>query len=302
MIRENGQGLGQDHAATQCESESALSVGAHPLREMKMIRLRGLLAGLCTIAVTVAWLITPPLAPRMALAETAPALTPEQKALVEQTVKEYIIAHPEIVQDALLELDKRQKESETAAVKTALKTEAKAIYDVSAGTVVGNPKGDVTLVEFFDYNCPYCRRAMTTLDALLKSDPKLRIVLRDLPIVHPPESVEVAKIALAAKNQLPAEKFWDFHKKLFSASRIVAKPQALQVAKEAGLDMGRLDKDSESDVVKAALIDSDRLSQILNLRGTPAFVLGDEVVFGAQDEEEMKAQIGAVRQCGKTVC
>jgi protein-disulfide isomerase len=269
---------------------------------MKMIRLRGLLAGLCTVAVTVAWLITPPLAPRMALAETAPALTPDQKALVEQTVKEYIIAHPEIVQDALLELDKRQKEAETAAVKTALKTEAKAIYDVSAGTVVGNPKGDVTLVEFFDYNCPYCRRAMTTLDALLKSDPKLRIVLRDLPIVHPPESVEVAKIALAAKNQLPPEKFWDFHKKLFSASRIVAKPQALQVAKDAGLDMGRLDKDAESDVVKAALIDSDRLSQILNLRGTPAFVLGDEVVFGAQDEEEMKAQIGAVRQCGKTVC
>jgi protein-disulfide isomerase len=265
---------------------------------MKMIRLRGLLAGLCTVAVTVAWLI----APHMALAETAPALTPEQKALVEQTVKEYIIAHPEIVQDALLELDKRQKEAETAAVKTALKTEAKAIYDVSAGTVVGNPKGDVTLVEFFDYNCPYCRRAMTTLDALLKSDPKLRIVLRDLPIVHPPESVEVAKIALAAKNQLPPEKFWDFHKKLFSASRIVAKPQALQVAKDAGLDMGRLDKDAESDVVKAALIDSDRLSQILNLRGTPAFVLGDEVVFGAQDEEEMKAQIGAVRQCGKTVC
>jgi len=206
------------------------------------------------------------------------------------------------VQDALLELDKRQKEAESAAVKTALKTEAKAIYDTSAGTVVGNAKGDVTLVEFFDYNCPYCRKAMTTLDALLKSDPKLRVVLRDLPIVHPPESIEVAKIALAAKNQLPPDKFWDFHKKLFSASRLVAKPQALQVAKEAGLDMARLDKDAESDMVKTALIDSDRLSQILNLRGTPAFVLADEVVFGAQDEDEMKAQIGAVRQCGRTVC
>jgi protein-disulfide isomerase len=281
------------------EGERALSEeGARPLREMKMNRLRGLLAGLGTLALTVALLVVP----RMASAENAPAFSPEQKALIEQTVKEYIIAHPEIVQDALLELDKRQKEAETAAVKTALKTEAKAIYDASAGTVVGNPKGDVTLVEFFDYNCPYCRRAMTTLDALLKSDPKLRIVLRDLPIVHPPESVEVAKIALAAKNQLPPEKFWDFHKKLFSASRLVAKPQALQVAKEAGLDMARLDKDAESDIVKAALIDSDRLSQILNLRGTPAFVLGDEVVFGAQDEDEMKAQIGAVRQCGRTMC
>ena len=271
---------------------------ARPLREMKMIRLRGFLAGLGTIAVATALLMTP----RLVFAEDAPSFTPEQKALIEQTVKEYIIAHPEIVQDALLELDKRQKEAESAAVKTALKTEAKAIYDVSAGTVVGNPKGDVTLVEFFDYNCPYCRKAMTTLDALLKSDPKLRIVLRDLPIVHPPESIEVAKLALAAKNQLPPDKFWDFHKKLFSASRLVGKPQALQVAKEAGLDMARLDKDAESDMVKTALIDSDRLSQILNLRGTPAFVLGDEVIFGAQEEDEMKAQIGAVRQCGRTVC
>jgi protein-disulfide isomerase len=263
-----------------------------------MIRSRGLLCALAALAVAVA----SPGISCMARAETAPAFTPEQKALVEQTVKDYIIAHPEIVQDALLELDKRQKEAENAAVKTALKTEAKAIYDVSAGTVVGNPKGDVTLVEFFDYNCPYCRKAMTTLDALIKGDPKLRILLRDLPIVHPPESIEVAKIALAAKNQLPPEKFWDFHKKLFSASRLVAKPQALQVAKDAGLDMARLDKDADSDLVKAALVDSDRLSQILNLRGTPAFVLGDEVVFGAQDDEEMKSQIAAVRQCGRTVC
>jgi protein-disulfide isomerase len=263
-----------------------------------MIRSRGFFAGLAAIGVVTA-LAMPS---RSVLAENAPTFTPDQRAVIEQTVKEYIIAHPEIVQDALLELDKRQKEAESAAVKTALKTEAKAIYDVNAGTVVGNPKGDVTLVEFFDYNCPYCRKAMTTLDALLKSDPKLKIVLRDLPIVHPPESIEVAKIALAAKNQLPPDKFWDFHKKLFSASRIVAKPQALQVAKDAGLDMARLDKDAESDVVKAALIDSDRLSQILNLRGTPAFVLGDDVVFGAQDDEDMKAQIAAVRQCGKTVC
>ncbi|SED04326.1 Protein-disulfide isomerase [Rhizobiales bacterium GAS188] len=262
---------------------------------MLMIRLRGVLAALAAVLALGA--VTLP-----ARAETAPTFTPEQKIAIEQMVKDYIMAHPEVVQDALLELDKRQKETENAAVKTAVKTEAKAIYDTNAGTVVGNPKGDVTLVEFFDYNCPYCRKSMTTLDALLKSDPKLRIVLRDLPIVHPPESIEVAKIAMAAKNQLSSDKFWDFHKKLFSASRIIAKPQALQVAKEAGLDMARLDKDAESDAVKAALVDSDRLSQILNLRGTPAFVLGEDVVFGALEDDEMKAQIAAVRQCGRTTC
>jgi protein-disulfide isomerase len=263
-----------------------------------MIQFRGILGGLAALAaVAVFPAVSPP-----ALAENAAAFKPEQKAAIEQIVKDYIFAHPEIVKEALLELDKREKEAENAAVKTALKTESKALYDVNAGTVVGNPDGDVTLIEFFDYNCPYCRKAMTTLDALIKADPKLRIVLRDLPIVHPPESIEVAKIAMAAKYQLSPEKFWEFHKKLFSASRLVAKPQALQVAKETGLDMARLDKDAESDTVRAAFADSDRLSQILNLRGTPAFVLGDEVVFGAQEDDDMKAQIAAVRQCGRTVC
>jgi protein-disulfide isomerase len=263
-----------------------------------MTRLRGFRAALAAVLALGAVAVLS----RPVLAENAPAFTQEQKAAIEQLVKDYIMAHPEVVQDALLELDKRQKEAENAAVKAALKTESMAIYDVNAGTVVGNPKGDVTLVEFFDYNCPYCRKAMTTLDALIKGDPKLKIVLRDLPIVHPPESIEVAKIAMAAKNQLTPEKFWDFHKKLFSASRLVAKAQALQVAKDVGLDMARLDKDADGDAVKAALADADRLSQILNLRGTPAFVLGDEVVFGAQEDADMKAQIAAVRQCGRTVC
>ena len=172
-----------------------------------MVRSRGILAGLAAFALAGLAAFSPPLR-----AEDAPAFKPEQKAAIEQIVKDYIMAHPEVVQDALLELDKRQKEAENAAVKTALKTEAKALYDTSAGVVVGNPDGDVTLIEFFDYNCPYCRKAMTTLDALIKSDPKLKVLLRDLPIVHPPESIEVAKIAFAAKNQLSAEKFWEFHK------------------------------------------------------------------------------------------
>jgi protein-disulfide isomerase len=267
-------------------------------QETMMFRSKAVLAGFAALAV-LAWLGAFALPAR---AQQAPVFKPEQKAAIEQILKDYIMAHPEIVQDALLEMDKRQKEAENAAVKTALKTEAKALYDAKAGTVVGNPDGDVTLIEFFDYNCPYCRKAMTTLDALIKADPKLKILLRDLPIVHPPESIEVAKIALAARNQLAGDKFWEFHKRLFSASRLVSKAQALQVAKDMGLDMARLDKDAESDAVKLALADSDRLSQVLNLRGTPAFVLGDEVVFGAQEDDDMKAQIAAVRQCGKTTC
>jgi protein-disulfide isomerase len=263
-----------------------------------MIRRKGMLA----VAAALAGLAGLSVLGRVALAENAPSFKPEQKAAIEQIVKDYIMAHPEIVQDALLELDRRQKEAENAAVKTALKTEEKALYDTNAGVVVGNPEGDVTLIEFFDYNCPYCRKAMTTLDALIKGDPKLRILLRDLPIVHPPESIEVAKIALAARSQLQADKFWEFHKRLFSASRLVAKPQALQAAKDMGLDMTRLEKDAEGDAVKAALADSDRLSQVLNLRGTPAFVIGGEVVFGAQEDADMKAQIAAVRQCGRTTC
>jgi protein-disulfide isomerase len=267
-------------------------------QETMMVRLRGFLAGVAAFA-AVAGLA---MLARPSLAQDAGAFKAEQKAAIEQIVKDYIMAHPEIVQDALLELDKRQKEAETAAVRGALKSEAKAIYDPAGGVVVGNPQGDVTIVEFFDYNCPYCRKSMTTLDALIKGDPKLKVLLRDLPIVHPPESVEAAKLALAARNQLSPEKFWEFHKRLFSASRIVARPQTLQVAKDMGLDLGRLERDAESDATRMALADSDRLSQRLNLRGTPAFVIGGEVVFGAQEDEDMKAQIAAVRQCGKATC
>jgi protein-disulfide isomerase len=263
-----------------------------------MIRRKGMLA----VAAALAGFLGIAALGRGALAGNTPSFNPDQKAAIEQIVKDYIMAHPEVVQDALLELDRRQKEAENAAVKTALKTEEKALYDTKAGVVVGNPDGDVTLIEFFDYNCPYCRKAMTTLDALIKGDPKLRVLLRDLPIVHPPESIEVAKIALAARNQLQSDKFWEFHKRLFSASRLVAKPQAMQAAKDMGLDMARLEKDADSDAVKAALADSDRLSQVLNLRGTPAFVIGGEVVFGAQEDADMKAQIAAVRQCGRTTC
>ena len=262
-----------------------------------MIRSKGLLAALTGVAAFVALAL-----PRPVGAQNPQSFSPEQKAAIEDMIKGYIMGHPEIIQDALLELDKRQKEAEAAATKSALKMESKSIYDASAGALVGNPAGDVTLVEFFDYNCPYCRQAMGTLDGLMKADPKLKILLRDLPIVHPPESIEAAKIGLAAKNQLSPDKFWEFHKKLFTAARVVSKEQALQVAKDFGLDMARLQKDADSDQVKAALAESDRLSQVLNLRGTPAFVLGDEVVFGAQEGDEMKAQIAAVRQCGRTIC
>ena len=260
-----------------------------------MIRSRGLLCGLAALAVAVA----SPGISCMARAETAPAFTPEQKALVEQTVKDYIIAHPEIVQDALLELDKRQKEAENAAVKTALKTEAKAIYDVSAGTVVGNPKGDVTLVEFFDYNCPYCRKAMTTLDALLKSDPKLRIVLRDLPIV-PPRIDRGRQDRAGGEESAAAREILGFPQE--AVFGLAPRGQAPGLAGRQGCGarhgtprQGCGQRSRQGGARRFRPLEPD-----FNLRGTPAFVLGDEVVFGAQDDEEMKSQIAAVRQCGRT--
>src|SRR5271169_6292888 len=118
-------------------------------QEMTMIPTRGLVAALAALAAFVAFALPRPLG-----AESAPSFSSEQKTAIGDMIRDYIMAHPEIVQDALLELDKRQKEAESAAVKSALTTESKSIYDTSAGAVVGNPAGDVTLVEFFDYNCP----------------------------------------------------------------------------------------------------------------------------------------------------
>jgi protein-disulfide isomerase len=236
-----------------------------------------------------------------ALAQAAPPLSEAQRKAFEQVIREYILKNPEILQEALVELEKRQQEAQRKAQAAALKESRDALLNPARAVTVGNPTGDVTIVEFFDYNCGYCKRALTDLQALLKSDPKLKVVLKDFPVLGA-ESVEASRVGLALKQQLKDDRMFEFHVKLMETKGRVNGERALAVAKELGVDMVRLQKDIASPEVQATLEEAVGLGDKLGVSGTPAFVIGDEVVSGAVGLAPMRQAIASVRQCGKVEC
>ena len=236
-----------------------------------------------------------------ALAAPAQAqMTPAQKAEIETVIREYLLKNPEIIQETLIELEKRNREAEQAQRTAALKELGPALASAKTG-VVGNPKGDVTLIEFFDYNCGFCKKGLADMQRLVKEDPNLRIVLKDLPILSP-ASRDAAAIAVAVKNQVKPEAFWDFHVKLMSKTGQIGKQQALDVAKEIGADMARIEKDSTAPEVGMAFEEARKAADGLGLSGTPSYVIADDVVIGAVGYDQLKARIASVRKCGKTQC
>ncbi len=166
--------------------------------------------------------------------------------------------------------------------------------------VLGNPQGKVTLVEFFDYNCGYCKRALNDVSELLKNDPDLKIVLKEFPILSP-GSVEAARVAIAVRMQNPA-KYWDFHRALLGARGEANGAAALAAAQKVGLDIERIKKDMMSPEVAATLKESEQLGKALAIGGTPSYVLGDELIPGALPYDRLKLAIAQVRKCGKLDC
>ncbi len=231
----------------------------------------------------------------------AQSLTPDQKKAVTELIRETLLKNPEIIQEALVELERRNTVAQAQAQRSAVTAEKARLVDPATSVVVGNPQGDVTIVEFMDYNCGFCKRAADDVRALAKDDPKLKIVIKDFPILGP-DSVEASRVALAVKSQLQGQKYFDFHAKLMATKGRINAAKALEVAKEAGVDVERAKKDMEGPAVRAAIEDTVALGDRLGLTGTPAFILGDEVVFGAVGPGPLKVKIDALRKCGKTEC
>ena len=248
-------------------------------------------AAACTVILTLA----------AAPSSNADELSSSQRSEVERIVREYLIAHPEVLQEAMNELDKRQTAVQAEKHKAAIKEYSDALFSSPRQVVLGNPNGNVTFVEFFDYNCGYCKRAMDDMLTLLKDDPKLKVVLKEFPVLGP-GSVEAAQVAVAVHMQdKTGKKYLEFHQKLLGGRGEANKARALAVAKDIGLDMARLDKDLASPEVKAALQESFKLAEALGLNGTPSYVIGDNVVVGAVGLEALKEKVNTSR-CGKPSC
>jgi protein-disulfide isomerase len=227
---------------------------------------------------------------------SAQTFSEPQRGEIEKIIKEYLLKHPEVLQEAMAELEKRQAVAEAEKARSAVKNHSEAIFNSPRQVTLGNPQGDVTFVEFFDYNCGYCKRALDDMNALMAKDPKLKVVLKEFPVLGP-GSTEAAKVAVAVRMQdKTGKKYLEFHQKLLTGRGQADRARALAVAKEVGLDMARLEKDLKSEEIDATLAESMKLAEALGLNGTPSYVIGNDVVVGAVGLAKLGEKIQAARQ------
>lgn len=223
------------------------------------------------------------------------------KKQVESIVLDYLTKNPEILVAMTTELDRRQQEEQDTQQNKAISENADALFRSDKDYATGNPDGDVTVVEFFDYNCGYCRRAMPEVVKLIENDDKVKLVFKELPIFGE-DSENAAKGALAAKLQ---GKYFEMHQKLFSMPGKANKEKVLRIANEIGLDVPKLEQDMEGQEVADALEEANTLAQKLGLRGTPLYLIGDRTIPGAPDDlyEQLVENVTAIRKDGcKATC
>ena len=236
-----------------------------------------------------------------ALPARAAEFTDAQKAALGPIIRDYLVQHPEVLREAMTALEQKQKGEEEANRGQVVDRDGPQLFSSPYQATVGNPQGKVALVEFFDYNCGYCKHALDDMARLLKTEPDLKIVLKDFPVLGP-GSVEAAQVAGAVRNQFKGDKFWQYHVKLLSTRGPVGKAQALAVAKELGADMDQVARDMDRPDIKAGIQENMALADGLSLTGTPSFVVGKDVVIGAVGFDELRGRVDNYLHCGKAEC
>jgi protein-disulfide isomerase len=236
----------------------------------------------------------------LALPAAAPAqaqsFSADQREEIGNIVKDYLLTHPEVMQDVMAELEKHQQAADAEKHRAAVVENKATLFSSPHQVVLGNPQGNVTMVEFFDYNCGFCKRALSDMLDLIKTDNNLKFVLKEFPVLGE-GSVEAARVAVAARMQdASGKKYIEFHQKLLGGRGAADKARALAVAKEVGFDMGRLEKDMGSDEVKKTIDENLKLADALGVSGTPSYVVGEEVVVGAVGLDTLREKIAAERK------
>jgi protein-disulfide isomerase len=222
----------------------------------------------------------------------AAEITPEQRKAIEAIIHDYLMQNPEVLIDALREAE--AKASSDADVKAAqvLRDRRHEVFDDPATPVGGNPQGDVTIVEFFDYRCPYCKQVHPAIQKLLDQDPKLRFVYKEFPVLGEQSDI-AAHAALAARLQ---GQYQPFHNAMMAAKGQISEELVYRIAGSIGLDVDRLKRDMTDPEIDRALSANRSLAKALELRGTPGFVIGDHIVPGAVDLEALKTMVADARK------
>jgi len=228
------------------------------------------------------------------------AFTAEQKKALGDIIKDYLIKNPEIMLEVQSAYDEKSQKEQDAKLKEFMAKNAKDIYRSADSSVAGDPNGDVTVVEFFDYNCGYCKRGLPEVQKLVNDDKKVRFVFKELPILSP-GSLEAARVALAVKRQ---GKYWEFHQALLGSKGQANEASALKVAESLGLDMAKIKTDMASDSVKNELQGDLALAKQLGVNGTPHFLVGDKSIPGAPDDlhDQLEGLVAGYRKTGCNIC
>ncbi|WP_315834201.1 DsbA family protein [Bradyrhizobium prioriisuperbiae] len=228
--------------------------------------------------------------------QSAPAFNDDQRRAIGDIIKEYLIQNPEILQQANAELERRMQQAQKIAQGKALKEARETLLSSRGSIVMGNPDGKITMVEFSDYNCPYCRKALDDVQALIAANPQLKVIVKEFPVLGP-ESVEASQAVLAATRQLDNQaKRAQYHDGLMRLRGRVNGDTALSAAGKLGADASAMRRDMKTDDIAAMIKENMSLGDQLGITGTPTFIVGDQILVGAVGLEQMQKAVSTVTE------
>ena len=256
---------------------------------MRLSFFRHLPVYLCTLVGAVLLFWTPP----GSFAASDEALSDTQKKEIKTLVKRYILDHPEVILEAVQRHQALREQADKAHAKAALKTRRPQLVSDPESPVGGNIRGDVTIVEFFDYRCGYCKRVHPTIKKAMSEDKGIRYVYKELPILGP-HSITASRAAIAVWRTIP-EKYEAFHDAIMSSRGNLGEAQVLEAASKLGIDKNALKKAMAEKAIDIVLAKNSKLAKALKINGTPAFVIGDQLVPGAIDLMTLKKLVAKAR-------
>jgi protein-disulfide isomerase len=218
--------------------------------------------------------------------------TPGQKTQIDKMIHDYLLNHPEVLIEAVQKADDTMKADAQDKAQQALAQKHKEVFDDPSSPTAGNPHGDVTMVEFFDYRCPYCKQVEPSLEKVIADDHHLRFVYKEFPVLGP-VSTTAARAALAARKQ---GKYDAFHRAMMATKGQINDQTVMDVAGSVGLDVVQLKRDMESPDVDKTLKADFALADALDISGTPAFIVGNQIIPGAIDLDALKQAIADARK------
>ena len=216
-------------------------------------------------------------------------LSPEERSAFRAEVRSYLLEHPDVIVEAIQLLEQRRAEAAVETDRKLIAEHAEELFNDDFSYVAGNPEGDVTVVEFLDYRCPYCKQAQPEVARLLEDDPNVRLVVKEYPILGP-DSVAAARMALAAL-ELDREKFGDLHERLMTYDGQLSEQAAYRIAEDLGYDPEELREAAADPEIEKRIQRNYALAAKLGIQGTPGFVIGDQIVRGFVPFDELSAAV-----------